>query len=77
MRSHAVWCAAIGVFESALLTGALSAGTLEVRAREDHTGNPLVNAEVSVARVGAVNLVADPLLSMPHYTRITKRLRGR
>ena len=58
MRGHATWCAAIGVFESAPLTGALSAGTLEVGALEDHTDNPLANAEVSVARAGAVNLVA-------------------
>ncbi len=59
MRGHAAWCAAIGVFASALLTGVLSAGTLEVRVLEDHTGNPLANAEVSVARVGAANLAAD------------------
>ena len=59
MRSHATWCAAIGVFASALLTGVLSAGTLEVRVLEDHTGNPLANAEVSVARAGAGNLAAD------------------
>jgi hypothetical protein len=59
MRRHATWRVVIGALESALLTAALSAGTLEVRALEDYTGNPLANAEVSVARAGAASLATD------------------